>query len=182
MTWIWLAANTPVRRRKTAPAAGADEAARLLLSAALTHAYWGWLRWPIWLAKARPAPSAPPRCWANASAPVWPCWRAGRRAKPDRRRPAKALALAEQITLQRHAIAALAGQGPAWRTPCTARSCAPAGDDLPTVLPGRAAGPPPDIVAARWRVKTSGREVDSARAAFTQYQSAGALLAILPLA
>ena len=90
-----------------------------------------------------------------------------RKARPPP--PGKeALALAEQITLQRHAIAALAGQGPALaNTLHRPQLRAPAGDDLPTVLPAALLGRRPDIVAARWRVEAGGREVDSARARFT---------------
>ena len=77
-----------------AQAAGADEAgARLLLSAALTHAYWGagaaaragqsgWRKPGQRRARRRAAGPTPARR-------PGPCWRAGRRAKPGRRRPAR---------------------------------------------------------------------------------------------
>ena len=70
-------------------------------------------------------------------------------------------------------LAALAGQGPALaNTLHRPQLRAPAGDDLPTVLPAALLGRRPDIVAARWRVEAGGREVDSARGVLPQYQSA----------
>jgi NodT family efflux transporter outer membrane factor (OMF) lipoprotein len=155
-----------------AQAAGADEAgARLLLSAALTHAYWGLERLHALANLAGESQASAER----AAALLGQRQRAGLAhagelaAAQSQAAAARqeALALAEQITLQRHAIAALAGQGPALaNTLHRPQLRAPAGDDLPTVLPAALLGRRPDIVAARWRVEAGGREVDSARAAF----------------
>ena len=155
-----------------AQAAEADQAgARLLLSAALTHAYWGLDRLYALAAIAGDAQASAER------AAAWHAQRqhaglahAGELALAHSQAAAarqEALALAEQITLQRHALAALAGQGPSvaqtLRPPALR---APTGDDLPSVLPVDLLGRRPDLVAARWRVEAGGREVDSARAAF----------------
>jgi NodT family efflux transporter outer membrane factor (OMF) lipoprotein len=80
---------------------------------------------------------------------------------------ADVLTAREQIALQRHFIAALAGAGPD-RGLALAR---PAVDlarpfGLPAALPADLLGRRPDIAAARLRVEASARRIDQARAAF----------------
>lgn len=75
-------------------------------------------------------------------------------------------ALAEQIVLQGHFIAALAGQGPDFAA--TLQRLAPqiSAADLPTVLPADLLGRRPDLVAARWRVEAAQGNAAAARSEF----------------
>lgn len=78
-------------------------------------------------------------------------------------------ALAEQVSLQRNAIAALAGQGPefAARLGRPALAAAERADGgLPAVLPADLLGRRPDLVAARWRVEAARGGSTAAKAEF----------------
>jgi NodT family efflux transporter outer membrane factor (OMF) lipoprotein len=90
--------------------------------------------------------------------------RQGEGALPETRQQIEQLD--EQITLTRHALAALTAQPPqALDTlvvaPGSARVLA-----LPTTLPADLLGRRADITAARWRIEAAGSDVASAKAAF----------------
>lgn len=78
-------------------------------------------------------------------------------------------ALAEQLTLQRHYIAALAGQGSGFAAslgrPALAAAESASGG-LPAVLPADLLGRRPDLVAARWRVEAARGGSAAAKAEF----------------
>jgi len=74
--------------------------------------------------------------------------------------------LEEDITLARNQLAALAGKGPdrglaIGRPLAQGRPVA-----LPSILPADLIGRRPDVVAQRWRVESARRDVDSAKAQF----------------
>jgi NodT family efflux transporter outer membrane factor (OMF) lipoprotein len=73
----------------------------------------------------------------------------------------------ESIGLARNQLAALAGQGPD-RGLALARPAAHAlaALEVPSVLPAQLLGRRPDIVAQRWRVEASRKDIDVARAQF----------------
>jgi NodT family efflux transporter outer membrane factor (OMF) lipoprotein len=75
-------------------------------------------------------------------------------------------ALAEQITLARHALAALSVQAPNALDALTPRLAALTLVDLPDALPADLLGRRADISAARWRIEAATRDVDAARAQF----------------
>ena len=72
----------------------------------------------------------------------------------------------EQSEIARHALAALTGQGPdalrGLAPQLAAVDAVPLPDDVPADLLGRRA----DITAARWRVESTARDMDAARAEF----------------
>jgi len=90
--------------------------------------------------------------------------RQGEGALPETRQQIEQLD--EQITLTRHALAALTAQPPealaTLDAPLRSVQLAP----LPAVLPADLLGRRPDITAARWRVEAAGADVRSAKAAF----------------
>jgi len=74
--------------------------------------------------------------------------------------------LEEAITLARNQLAALAGKGPD-RGLAIERPRAQSGPvALPSTLPADLLGRRPDVVAQRWRVEAARRDVDSAKAQF----------------
>jgi NodT family efflux transporter outer membrane factor (OMF) lipoprotein len=76
-------------------------------------------------------------------------------------------ALEESIALDRHQLAALAGQGPGAADGLARPRLAldrPAG--LPSVVPAELIGRRPDVVAARWTVAAQAQGIDIAKAAF----------------
>lgn len=75
-------------------------------------------------------------------------------------------ALAEQIVLQGHFIAALAGQGPDFAASLQRPALQIGVADLPAVLPADLLGRRPDLVAARWRVEAAQGNAAAARAEF----------------
>jgi len=75
-------------------------------------------------------------------------------------------ALDEQITLARHALAALSVQAPNALEALTPRLAALTMSDLPGALPADLLGRRADISAARWRIEAATRDVDAARAQF----------------
>ena len=75
--------------------------------------------------------------------------------------------ITDRIAVQRHALAALAGQGPDWgrniqAAPLPSLAVIP----LPKDLPLRIIVHRPDIVAARWEIEMAAQEVGAARTAF----------------
>ncbi|MDE2566563.1 MAG: efflux transporter outer membrane subunit, partial [Burkholderiales bacterium] len=90
--------------------------------------------------------------------------RQGEGALPETRQQIEQLD--EQITLARHALAALTAQAPqaldALQAPLNAVQAVPVPAHVPADLLGRRA----DITAARWRVEAAGSEIRSARAGF----------------
>ncbi len=88
----------------------------------------------------------------------------GEGALPDVRMQIEAVD--EQITLMRHALAALTGQGPGRMEALVASAdglkLQPAPQQLPVDLLARR----PDVMAALWRVKAAGHQVDAARDTF----------------
>ena len=86
--------------------------------------------------------------------------------------------LEEEIALARHQLAALAGKGPdrglsIERPRAEARPVA-----LPSALPADLIGRRPDIVAQRWRVEAARRDVDSAKAQFYPNVNLAALIGV----
>jgi len=86
--------------------------------------------------------------------------------------------LEEDIALARHQLAALAGKGPdrglsIERPRAEARPVA-----LPSALPADLIGRRPDIVAQRWRVEAARRDVDSAKAQFYPNVNLAALIGV----
>ncbi len=75
-------------------------------------------------------------------------------------------ALDEQISLLRHQLATLVGQGPAFAASIERPRLQPAALTLPTVLPADLLGRRPDLVASRWRVEAARRDSEAARAQF----------------
>lgn len=84
-------------------------------------------------------------------------------------------ALEEQIVLQGHQLAALAGKGPEFATTlgrpklhdiAGGASAATLADSLPSVLPADLLGRRPDLAAARWRVEAAKGNAAAARASF----------------
>jgi NodT family efflux transporter outer membrane factor (OMF) lipoprotein len=75
-------------------------------------------------------------------------------------------AVAEQLTLQRHTIAALAGQGPDFAATLGRPAITAAESDLPDVLPADLLGRRPDLAAARWRVEAARGGSAAAKAEF----------------
>lgn len=78
-------------------------------------------------------------------------------------------ALGEQIALQRHQLAALAGRGPDFAATLPRpqlRDLAEQSPALPTVLPADLLGRRPDLVAARWLVEAARGNAAAARAEF----------------
>ena len=72
----------------------------------------------------------------------------------------------EQIALTRHALAALIGQGPEAVNAIAPTLPAVAPLALPATLPAELLGHRADVVAARWRVESSVRSLESTRAQF----------------
>lgn len=72
----------------------------------------------------------------------------------------------EQITLTRHALAALTGQSASATAELAPRQAAAPVQALPENLPADLIGRRPDLVAARWRVEAAIRNTDAAKAAF----------------
>src|SRR5499427_4647661 len=86
--------------------------------------------------------------------------------------------LEEDIALARHQLAALAGKGPdrglaIERPRAEARPIA-----LPSALPADLIGRRPDVVAQRWRVEAARRDVDSAKAEFYPNVNLAALVGV----
>jgi len=79
----------------------------------------------------------------------------------------QAQAARQQIDTLRNALAALLGQGPdrglAIERPHLLDAPSPA---VPSLLPSELLGHRPDVVAARWRVESASRGIDSTKAAF----------------
>lgn len=93
----------------------------------------------------------------------------------DLRRAETAVAAARQqsgaaqqrIQALHNALAALAGQGPDYTQALAAPVIfTPDAAAVPAVLPSRLLARRPDIVAARWRVEATARDIDAAQAAF----------------
>lgn len=91
-------------------------------------------------------------------------------------------ALDEQIALNRHALAALAGADPRSLDQLAPSFGARPSPELPANLPADLVGRRSDIVAARWRIEAAGRDIAAAKAefypnvnltAFIGYQSLG---------
>ncbi|QNP48500.1 efflux transporter outer membrane subunit [Diaphorobacter aerolatus] len=74
--------------------------------------------------------------------------------------------LNEQITLARRTIAVLAAQAPDAQSGLTPTLATLHVEQVPTVLGADLLGRRPDVVAARWRVESATRGIDSARADF----------------
>lgn len=85
-------------------------------------------------------------------------------ALPEIRRDLEALG--EQIGLARHALAALAGQGPEAAADVAPNLAAVRPQALPANLPADLVGRRADLAAARWRVEAAARGNDAAKAAF----------------
>ncbi|AYH46113.1 efflux transporter outer membrane subunit [Azoarcus sp. DN11] len=85
-------------------------------------------------------------------------------ALPEIRRDLEALD--EQISLARHALAALTGQGPGAAADVAPSLAVVRPLALPATLPADLVGRRADLAAARWRVEATARDVDAARAAF----------------
>lgn len=75
-------------------------------------------------------------------------------------------ALAEQLTLQGHSLAALAGQGPDFAASLQRPALQLGSTALPSVLPADLLGRRPDLVAARWRVEAARGGSAAAKAEF----------------
>lgn len=90
--------------------------------------------------------------------------RQGEGALPETR--AQLEALDEQITLTRHALAALTAQAPQGLDALTPRLVAVQAVPLPANVPADLLGRRADISAARWRVEAATSDVASARAQF----------------
>jgi len=90
--------------------------------------------------------------------------RQGEGALPETR--AQLEALEEQITLARHSLAALTGQGPQALDQLTPQLQAVQAVPLPANVPADLLGRRADISAARWRVEAAGNDVASAKAQF----------------
>ncbi len=74
--------------------------------------------------------------------------------------------LQEEIELDRHQLAALAGEGPDRTLSLERPKLVAASIGLPSVVPADLLGRRPDVVASRWRVEAAGRDIESAKAAF----------------
>ncbi|CAI08069.1 efflux transporter outer membrane subunit [Aromatoleum aromaticum] len=85
-------------------------------------------------------------------------------ALPEIRRDLEALD--EQIGLARHALAALAGQGPEAAAELAPTLATVRPQALPATLPADLVGRRADLAAARWRVEAATRGIDAAKAAF----------------
>lgn len=72
----------------------------------------------------------------------------------------------EDIALARNQLAALAGKGPDRGLSIERPRAEPRPLALPSTLPADLVGRRPDVVAQRWRVEAAQRDVDSARAQF----------------
>jgi len=153
-------------------AAQADaQAARLVLSAAIAHAYVQLARSDDQLALARDTLAQRERQLALVRERL----AAGLDSRVELKQAEAALPearqrieqLEESIALARHQVAALLGQGPdrglALQEPRLAERASPA---LPTVLPADLIGRRPDIVASRWRVEAATQDIRNARAQF----------------
>jgi NodT family efflux transporter outer membrane factor (OMF) lipoprotein len=90
--------------------------------------------------------------------------RQGEGALPDTRLQLEALD--EQITLTRHALAALTAQAPNALDSLTPQLSALRAQPLPAAVPADLLGRRADISAARWRVEAATSDVASARAQF----------------
>lgn len=90
--------------------------------------------------------------------------RQGEGALPETRQQIELLD--EQITLARHALAALTAQPPAALATLDAPLREVALAPLPAVLPADLLAQRADIAAARWRVEAAGADIRSAKAAF----------------
>lgn len=90
--------------------------------------------------------------------------RQGEGALPETR--AQLEALEEQITLARHSLAALTGQGPQALDQLTPQLQAVQAVPLPANVPADLLGRRADISAARWRVEAASNDVASAKAQF----------------
>jgi NodT family efflux transporter outer membrane factor (OMF) lipoprotein len=90
--------------------------------------------------------------------------RQGEGALPEARQQIEQLD--EQISLVRHALAALTAQAPAALDGLTASLGKLQASALPATLPADLLGRRADIAAARWRVQAASSDVDSARAQF----------------
>ena len=98
---------------------------------------------------------------------------------PDTRRQIEAFN--ENIALTRNQLAALIGQGPgAGDTIARPSMQLNAPVSLPSVLPAELLGRRPDISAARWRIASAARNIDTAKAAF--YPNVNLLASIGPMA
>ncbi len=153
-------------------AAQADaQAARLVLSAAIAHAYVQLARSYDQLALARDTLAQRERQLALVRERL----AAGLDSRVELKQAEAALPEARQriaqieesIVLARHQIAALLGQGPdrglALEAPQLTTRATPV---LPTVLPADLIGRRPDIVANRWRVEAAAQDIKNARAQF----------------
>ncbi len=77
------------------------------------------------------------------------------------------LAAQQQIDTSRNALAALLGQGPDRGLQISLPAeLSPLALQLPGVLPSELLGRRPDVVAARWRVEASNKQIDAAKARF----------------
>jgi NodT family efflux transporter outer membrane factor (OMF) lipoprotein len=74
--------------------------------------------------------------------------------------------LEEDIALARNLLAALAGQGPDRGLSIERPRAEPRPVALPSTLPADLVGRRPDVVAQRWRVEAARRDIDSAKAQF----------------
>lgn len=74
--------------------------------------------------------------------------------------------LDEQLDLNRHQLAALAGQGPQFAAGIARPKLASSAASAPTVLPADLLGRRPDLVASRWRVEAARQDSSAARAQF----------------
>lgn len=90
--------------------------------------------------------------------------RQGEGALPELRQQIEALD--EQVTLTRHALAALSAQAPDALDALSPQLARVQGVPMPAAVPADLLGRRADIVAARWRVEAAGSEVQSARAQF----------------
>lgn len=90
--------------------------------------------------------------------------RQGEGALPESRQLIEAID--EQITLARHALAALSAQAPDALDGLSPRLARLKGVPLPAAVPADLLGRRADIAAARWRVEASDSDVQSARAQF----------------
>ena len=75
-------------------------------------------------------------------------------------------AVQQQIDEARNALAALLGQGPDRGLSIERPKLSPLALQLPSVLPADLLGRRPDVVAARWRVEASGKDIASAKTQF----------------
>jgi NodT family efflux transporter outer membrane factor (OMF) lipoprotein len=74
--------------------------------------------------------------------------------------------LDEQLDLNRHQLAALAGQGPQFAAGIVRPQLTNSTASAPTVLPADLLGRRPDLVASRWRVEAARQDSVAARAQF----------------